>query len=112
MDATTVSVDRSIASIAPGSVPTDSHVTNAYRPSGEHAIPCGMRLLVVMRADSFHVRVSNTLTLLSFLFVTNTSRPSGDGSTLYAPAPVGSRRNSASVVASRTCSSFEWLQAR
>jgi hypothetical protein len=90
----------------PDPCPPDSHVTNAA-PIGEKAIPCGMRLLVVMRADSFHVRVSNTLTLLSFLFVTNTSRPSGDGSTLYAPVPVGRRRTSSSVRASRTWSSFE-----
>ena len=54
-------------------------------------MPCGIFLLVGTRANSFCVFTSMMLTLCAFLLVTMTTRPSGDGSTLYAPAPAGTR---------------------
>ena len=83
-----VSDTRSITSTAPASLPTDSCVTNAYRESGLNAIPCGIFFVVGMRATSLNVFASRMLTLCCFLFVTTTSAPFGDGSTLYAPIPV------------------------
>ena len=69
-------------STAPGSAPTDSCEIYAYRPSGENATPCTTGLVVGTRASSLSDRVSTMLTLRSFLLVTMTIEPSGEGSTL------------------------------
>jgi hypothetical protein len=61
-------------------------------------------LLVGTLASSAKLCASSMLTLCAFLLVTMTILPSGDGSTLYAPAPVGTDRTSANECASRTCS--------
>ena len=69
-------------STAPGSAPIDSCVMNASLLSGEYAMPCTIFFVVGMRATSASVRASNTLMLWSFLLVTITNLPSGEGSTL------------------------------
>src|SRR5437870_13040979 len=83
-----------MTSTAPGSAPTLSTETKANLPSGAYAIPCGSCFDVGIRAASVRVAASNNDTLRSFLFVTITHLPSGDGSTLYAPCPVGTARRS------------------
>src|SRR5438046_9689816 len=83
----------------------------AYRLSGAYATPWGNGLVVGIRATSASVAASMSETLWSFLFVAITHLPSGEGSTLYAPCPVGIAFTSSSVRASSTISSSLWLQA-
>jgi hypothetical protein len=74
--ATRRSAPRSITSTAPGSDPTPSWVTNAYRLSGEITNPLGTRRVVAIRASSLPLAASNTDTDLPFLLVARTRRPS------------------------------------
>src|SRR5438093_5811474 len=83
----------------------------AYRLSGAYATPWGNGLVVGIRATSASVAASMSETLWSFLFVTITHLPSGEGSTLYAPCPAGIAFTRSSVPASSTINSSLWLQA-
>jgi len=65
------------------SKPFDVTTLNAScEPSGENATPWTIFLVVLRRTSSASVFASMTLTLWSFLLVTTTIAPSGEGSTL------------------------------
>src|SRR5687768_1982900 len=83
---------RSMISTVPGSAPTPSTVTKAYRSSGEMTTPLATFRRVGIRASSLLVRRSTTETDWPRLLVPTSSLPSRVAARLYTPGPIANRR--------------------
>src|SRR6516164_7364912 len=102
---------KSITSTVPGSSPTPSTVTNAYRLCGDTVTPCTTLLFVGIFATSFALPVSKIETDASRLFVAISSLPSPVTPRLYTPFAAGILRATAQLPRSTSTISFDLLQA-